>query len=231
MPAIPGLELVEEMLLDGHRVRLLFIRRGRARHFRLTVPSRQQACCSVPPGASLEDARRFVQRARDWLARQVASRPGQEPGQAPLVAGGEYWWHGRPERLRPDPGSGGLRLGDWTVANLPAAGDLRPALEDALRHPAEIELRNRTAELAARLGWEPPPVRVRPQRARWGSCSPRGTVSLNWRLIQIPPEVSDYVILHELAHLRHPGHTARFWEEVRRVCPGWAEAEAWLRRN
>lgn len=228
-PAIPGLELVEELLLDECRVRLLFIRRVTARHFRLTVPSRHQARCTVPPGASLEDARRFVQHARDWLARQVASHPGPEPDHTPLVPGGEYWLHGQPERLRPDPISGGMVLGGWTLSDLPASGDLRPALEDALRLRADLALRSRTAELAARLGLEPPPVRIRPQRARWGSCSPRGTVSLNWRLIQIPPEVRDYVILHELVHLRHPGHTTRFWAEVRQVFPDWAGAEAWLR--
>jgi len=66
------------------------------------------------------------------------------------------------------------------------------------------------------------------QRTRWGSCSPSGRVSLNWRLVQMPPPVRDYVLLHELAHLKHPDHSSRFWREVERLCPWYREARAWL---
>ena len=74
-------------------------------------------------------------------------------------------------------------------------------------------------------------VSVRNQRSRWGSCSRRGTISLNWRLIQTPVFVRDYVILHELAHLRQMNHSARFWREVARLCPDFQIAEAWLKRH
>jgi predicted metal-dependent hydrolase len=73
-------------------------------------------------------------------------------------------------------------------------------------------------------------VAVRNQRSRWGTCSPARKISLNWRLIQMPPEVSDYVILHELMHLRQPNHSRKFWREVAGVCPWWREAERWLRQ-
>jgi predicted metal-dependent hydrolase len=72
---------------------------------------------------------------------------------------------------------------------------------------------------------------VRNQRSRWGSCSPRGTISLNWRLIQAPPNVRDYIILHELCHLRQMNHSDRFWREVASVCPDYQRAELWLKRN
>jgi predicted metal-dependent hydrolase len=72
---------------------------------------------------------------------------------------------------------------------------------------------------------------VRNQRTRWGSCSPRGVVSLNWRLVQVPEAVRDYVILHELAHRRHMNHSERFWDEVRRLCPDFEVSERWLREN
>jgi predicted metal-dependent hydrolase len=74
-------------------------------------------------------------------------------------------------------------------------------------------------------------VAVRNQRTRWGSCSPRGVVSLNWRLVQVPEAVRDYVILHELAHRRHMNHSERFWDEVRRLCPDFEVSERWLREN
>ena len=71
---------------------------------------------------------------------------------------------------------------------------------------------------------------VRNQRSRWGSCSVNGTISLNWRLVQTPEFVRDYIIYHELMHLREMNHSARFWARVEEVCPPWREAEHWLKR-
>jgi predicted metal-dependent hydrolase len=74
-------------------------------------------------------------------------------------------------------------------------------------------------------------VLVRNQRTRWGSCSARRTISLNWRLIQTPPFVRDYIIVHELMHLREMNHSQRFWHQVARAYPRWREAEAWLKQH
>jgi hypothetical protein len=74
-------------------------------------------------------------------------------------------------------------------------------------------------------------VSVRDQRSRWGSCTIGGVVSLNWRLILTPESVRDYIIHHELMHLREMNHSARFWACVEEVSPDWREAEAWIKRN
>ncbi len=74
-------------------------------------------------------------------------------------------------------------------------------------------------------------VTVRNQRSRWGSCSAHGTISLNWRLVQTPDFVRDYIVYHELMHLKEMNHSARFWARVEEVCPGWREAEHWIKRN
>jgi predicted metal-dependent hydrolase len=74
-------------------------------------------------------------------------------------------------------------------------------------------------------------VTVRSQRSRWGSCSIKKTISLNWRLIQTPGFVADYIILHELMHLREMNHSRRFWRHVEQVCPDYARAEAWLKAH
>jgi len=74
-------------------------------------------------------------------------------------------------------------------------------------------------------------ITVRNQRSRWGSCSRRGTISLNWRLVQTPVFVRDYLVLHELAHLKEMNHSRRFWDEVARLCPGFREAERWLKQH
>ena len=74
-------------------------------------------------------------------------------------------------------------------------------------------------------------VCVRNQKSRWGSCSRHGTICLNWRLLQAPESVRDYLILHELAHLKEMNHSRRFWSEVARMCPDYRQAEAWLKKN
>jgi predicted metal-dependent hydrolase len=74
-------------------------------------------------------------------------------------------------------------------------------------------------------------VTVRNQRSRWGSCSRRGTISLNWRLVQAPPFVRDYLIFHELAHLREMNHSTRFWQTVAGLCPDYQLAERWLKSH
>jgi predicted metal-dependent hydrolase len=98
-----------------------------------------------------------------------------------------------------------------------------------LRRLAARELPERLDELARQHGFTVAGVSVRNQRTRWGSCSPTGHVSLNWRLIQVPPAVRDYVLLHELTHLRHLNHSVRFWRELARLCPDHAGARRWLR--
>jgi predicted metal-dependent hydrolase len=109
--------------------------------------------------------------------------------------------------------------------------DLRPCVERHLRELATHELPLRVAELAKEHQFEVRRVSVRNQRSRWGSCSRRGTISLNWRLVQTPIYVRDYIILHELAHLKEMNHSKRFWREVARLCPEFVKAEQWLKEH
>ena len=112
-----------------------------------------------------------------------------------------------------------------------AGFDLRGPVEEHLRAVAASELPPRVAEFAARHGSPLRRVTVRSQRSRWGSCSRRGTVSLNWRLVQTPFDVRDYIIVHELMHFREMNHSPRFWAHVAAAFPAFKTAELWLRRN
>jgi predicted metal-dependent hydrolase len=111
------------------------------------------------------------------------------------------------------------------------AANLKAPVEAWLRTYATVELPERLARLARLRGFEVSAVSIRNQRSRWGSCSPSGRISLNWRLVQFPAHVVDYVLIHELAHLRHLNHSRRFWAEVTRLCPGFQAARAWLRAH
>jgi predicted metal-dependent hydrolase len=96
---------------------------------------------------------------------------------------------------------------------------------------AKRELPVRLLELAAKLGLEVSKVSVRNQRWRWGSCSPRGHICLNWRLVTMPAWVRDYVLIHELMHLRRMDHSRKFWTLVAAQCPDYQAARRWLHEN
>ena len=74
-------------------------------------------------------------------------------------------------------------------------------------------------------------LRIRSARTRWGSCSPRGTLSFNWKLVMAPPVVIEYVVVHELCHLKELNHSPSFWKLVETHCPGWRAQRKWLRAN
>ncbi|HEX7557121.1 MAG TPA: M48 family metallopeptidase, partial [Leptolinea sp.] len=84
---------------------------------------------------------------------------------------------------------------------------------------------------AKQIGVQPASISIRSQRTRWGSCSTRGTLSFNWRLIMAPPEVLDYVVVHELAHLKERNHSKKFWAVVALYCPHYLKYRAWLKQN
>jgi predicted metal-dependent hydrolase len=106
---------------------------------------------------------------------------------------------------------------------------LAPESERELRELARRQLPTRVLELAAKYGLHVSRVSVRNQRWRWGSCSRRGHICLNWRLVHMPVSVRDYVIVHELMHLKRMDHSPAFWKLVARACPEYEVARAWLR--
>jgi len=101
----------------------------------------------------------------------------------------------------------------------------------ALRERARRELPPRLLELAAQHGLTVTGVSIRNQRTRWGSCGRDGRISLNWRLVLMPPDVRDYVLIHELMHLKRLDHSPAYWKLVAAACPGYREARHWLRVN
>jgi predicted metal-dependent hydrolase len=99
------------------------------------------------------------------------------------------------------------------------------------RARAKDDLIPRLLELALELGLEPGRISVRNQRTRWGSCGPDGHICLNWRLVLMPDWVRDYVLIHELMHLRRLDHSRTYWRLVAGACPRYQEARHWLRAN
>ena len=103
-----------------------------------------------------------------------------------------------------------------------------PLGEQALRRRAVQELPSQLLKIAAVHDISVTRVSIRNQRSRWGACSARGSITLNWRLILVPDYVREYVMIHELMHRRELNHSRRFWAHVRAACPRYREARQWL---
>ena len=213
-------------------VLIRYERHPRARRYRLTWLRDGTARCTLPARGTLAEARRFVERCHKWLAGRMRLHASSPARNAPWDLGTHVWFRGTDVALERHPDGTRLQLGELAIDPPPPTGaDLRFHVETALFRLAIAELPARLSELAQAHALTVRRVSVRNQRSRWGSCSRRGTVSLNWRLVQVPIAVRDYIILHELAHLRHLNHSARFWAEVARLCPDYEVAERWLREH
>jgi predicted metal-dependent hydrolase len=164
-------------------------------------------------------ARRYVVRVReDGSIRVTIPRWGSKREALAFVVNQRDWIRKQQrraaeERLRPE------------------AAALEPAVERELRNRARRELPDRLLELAARHGLRVARISIRSQRWRWGSCSPHGHICLNWRLMLMPPSVRDYVLIHELMHLKRLDHSQKFWKLVARACPDYVSARQWLRAH
>jgi predicted metal-dependent hydrolase len=210
-----------------------FVRHRRARHYILRLRDDGAIRVTVPRGGSRADAERFLRERRDWIARERHRREITMAGhRAPWRAGTLVLLRGVETPLEVAEVDDRIRArlaGETVMIPAADAGRLRAKVEAHLRKVAGAELRARLRELADAHGFAPATVSIRNQRTRWGSCSPSRGISLNWRLVQVPPDVRDYVLLHELMHLRHLNHSARFWRDLARVCPHLVESRRWLR--
>lgn len=209
---------------------ILFVRNPRARNYVLRVRRDGSVRVTIPRGGSEAYAHRFATEKAGWIRRQLARLDALHQTPPVWGPGTEVWYRGQRHALEAYHGLG--RFADLTFVPPRAPdADWRPSVERALRELAARELPPLVLAAAASFGLLVRRVAVRNQRSRWGSCSRRGTVSLNWRLVQTPVLVRDYLIAHELAHLREMNHSRRFWRVVGQFFPAWREAELWLRRH
>jgi predicted metal-dependent hydrolase len=219
--------------LGSKHIKLHLIRNRQARRYVLRLRSDGTARITIPRGGTTMEAKRFAEKNAAWLERQMLRLAKRPKLQQSWFVGTHIVYRGEHVRLEAD-NSGSALVINFATERLKVKdpnADLRPEIEHYLLKVAQRELPKRVFDLAALHQIALRHVTVRNQRSRWGSCSQHGTVSLNWRLVQTPDFVRDYIILHELAHFRHMNHSQRFWNEVAHLCPGFAQAEQRLKEN
>jgi len=227
-------DVVENFLtVRGRQIPLAVVRNHRARRYLLRLRPDGSVRLTIPRRGSVIQGRRFAERNAEWLGRQLEKLPAHPAKLKQWLVGTEILFRGEPVKLEAGVNreSGTIRFGGEAVKVIDQGGDLRPAIERHLWRLAAKELPPRVLEYATLHQLPVRRISVRNQRSRWGSCSRRGTISLNWRLIQSPAFVRDYILIHEIMHLREMNHSSRFWREVERVCPDYETAERWLKQH
>jgi len=210
-------------LSTGH-VPVRFVKSRKARRYILRVLREGVARVTIPRGGTVRAGWEFLHKHQCWVEKQIRVSPrAWQDGMTVFLRGEQIELRVAPEF----DGSFAVSLGPFQW-NFPRGADIRKEVERALRRIAEPELIARTFEMAKANGLEVRAVQVRNQRSRWGSCSGQKRISLNWRLIQAPLFVRDYIITHELMHLREMNHSKAFWNLVKNALHEYRQAEAWL---
>lgn len=208
----------------GQQVQLR--RSVRARRLVLRVPRDGAApVLTMPHNLPLAQGHAFLEERADWL-RQAVSRV---PPLRIVTAGSVLPVEGRPLTLTPAPCRVAGIEGDRLL--IPAARPAGPVVQAFLRSVAHRRLLIACDRYADLLGRPYRILALRDTRSRWGSCSHDGRLMFSWRLAMAPPEVLAYVAAHEVAHLLHMDHSARFWAAVAQLMPDYPTRRGWLRQN
>jgi len=203
--------------------------------FALVIDKDGALTVRAPLSATRKQIEEIVEKHRTWIEKKQAeaARRKQE-SRLPQVQKGElFWFQGKQYPLSiSEKSSQAVRLyGNRIILSKEYLQDGRVVIESWYKTMARLLLPLRVDTLAAQHGLKPTSIRITSARTRWGSCSAKGALNFSWRLIMAPPEVMDYVIVHELAHLRQRNHSKAFWTEVERMLPDYRQQRKWLKEN
>lgn len=193
--------------------------------------TRRVVVITAPSKRAAPDALRFAQSRAGWIAEQLALA---SPGLI-FVDGASFPFRGAPHVIRAAPTQRAhVERVETPEPAFVVGGDpqfLNRRLTDWLKSEARRVLSARADDYAARIGAVRGRIAVRDPHTRWGSCSQNGGLMFSWRLILAPPDILDYVVAHECAHLRHLDHSAEFWSLVDRLGVSRDSAHRWFRTH
>ena len=228
--------------VQGTDIEYRVLKTRRNRYIRLTVSGKNGVRVSAPWGVPERDLHAMVREKGAWILDRLQhfrEIEKQQPrwewadGDRVLVMGA--WrtlriisWEWNAGKVALEQGELVIRVPFRFLREEKILSDL---FHRWLQRWAKEELPRRLALLAAQMQLHPARLVIRAQRSKWGSCTAEGNINLNMRLMFAPPAVIDYVIIHELAHLKELNHSVRFWRLVERYCPKRREHQAWLREH
>ncbi len=208
---------------------LKVVKNPRAKKLTLRIDSKERLpVLTIPRYCSQKKAIEFVENHRLWIKESLARLPEHKPfenGETISLFGKDVTITHAPERRL------GAKIED---GRLLVSGDiefLHRRVKDFIKKKAQSEFLRRSNKYAKKLGETINGVTIKDTKSRWGSCSSLNNLNYNWRIALAPDFVINYLMAHEVAHLRHPDHSQRFWHCVAGLCPDYTEGESWLKRH
>jgi predicted metal-dependent hydrolase len=217
----------------GRTLPLRIVENEQARRLTLRIDAGGQGLrITVPPGLRRGEVEKFLDRHRGWLEQRLAKvpeRPQVRPGIRIPV-------RGVPHLIVHEPGKRGTVEVSRDEAGpvLIVHGDrlhLPRRIADFLKREAKREIEALVAKHTDAVGRRAKAVRFKDTTSRWGSCTSDGSLSFSWRIMMAPAPVIDYLVAHEVAHLKEMNHGPKFWKLCRELCPDTDRCKAWLKRN
>lgn len=234
-PATPRAAPVRERthVVADRELPLKIVENNRARRMTLRIEAGGRGLrLTVPPGIAPREVERFLDRHQGWLETRLAKLPDKPQ----VRAGVKLPLRGVPHLIVHAEG----RRGTVTASAEDGApvlivhGDkqhLPRRLADFLKREAKRDIEALVARHTGRVGRNAKSIRFKDTTSRWGSCTSQGGLSFSWRIMMAPPVVIDYLVAHEVAHLKEMNHGPNFWALCKELCPRTEEARAWLKRN
>ncbi|OGN91908.1 MAG: hypothetical protein A2Z75_06485 [Chloroflexi bacterium RBG_13_50_10] len=228
-----------ETSINGQTITYTLKRSLRARRVRLEVRPQTGLTVIVPRSYNIGQLSGLLESKERWISRNLARWSHFQPLSAKkeLRSGDTVPYLGRDLELVKRKNHDcicDITLDGNMLAVSPGLfknGILESALEQWYRAEAARLINERADKLSSNIGISYKRIAIRGQKTRWGSCSRKKNLSFNWKLIMAPEPVIDYVIIHELTHLKEMNHSKRFWELVAQYCPGWRDYKKWLKQH
>ena len=192
----------------------------------------------VPKVLECERINQILNDKRQWIKNKIHLHREALPINAKdYVSGESFSYLGRNYRLKVSSGHFApvKLIQGRLVVTAPNGSEqphmIRNALVRWYRCRAEVKLQEKSKRYAAIIGVEPAGVGIKTFKSRWGSCSSKGKIDFNWKIIMAPNRIVDYVVVHELCHLKNHDHSPQFWKQVERVIPDYLDCKEWLKVN
>lgn len=207
--------------------------RSRRRTIALVITPDARLIVRAPLRAPVAMIDAVVREKSGWIQKKIMEMKRRPQTVSHAYEEGEiFWFLGRayPLHIVDDAGAG-IHRTDRLCVPRTLFPDIRNGIQRWYIEEAVKEIHSRCMWFSMMTGYSPASVRITDARQRWGSCNHEGGLNFSWRLIQAPLGIVDYVIVHELVHLRQPDHSPKFWEKVEALMPDYKQRRKWLREN
>ena len=236
-----GLTPQRSVEIDGSVIRYTVVRSARRKKtVAITIDRDRSVVVAAPLKTRNADIEEIVRKRAGWILRRLQEEdPRPQPRQ--FVSGESLYYLGRAVPIHVQTTFGptpSVKLEDWSFKiECPAyleGEERQAALREALMSwywgRADETIRESVERWQSRVGRKPARISLGDQKSLWGSCSSKGSLRFNWRIVMAPPPLIDYVVVHELCHLVVANHSDRFWEQVERLIPDHTQRRLKLRR-